>query len=313
MMETDTDLLMPAPEESPYFPEKYPGKVCALCALGERSQLGQGEMDGSRSRTSQSGGQTGSGGGVLRLGLSLLLSSNKRQKGLNVTNPIINAEYVIELEKIGHTEPVEFASIKNGGYFYTHRSCASWSFGVGLGAATGTLSNLEVVVAQALSKKFGKQYKLTPESQIKYNEATNIHGSDQRVYRQLPPNLPTDSEGVQLLAEKSDCTIATLVTIFTFDNQLCQIVRERGPIHDNHIYQIYRGRNFAGQVSDGRPEAFQHQVMSSILFLPGYQTIFCPTTHVIVFGMSMKPPDAGSPQQHVKVPVSVSMAEPSSG
>ncbi|KAL1403977.1 hypothetical protein pipiens_019121 [Culex pipiens pipiens] len=108
-------------------------------------------------------------------------------------------------------------------------------------------------------------------------------------------------------------TIATLVTIFTFDNQLCQIVRERGPIHDNHIYQIYRGRNFAGQVSDGRPEAFQHQVMSSILFLPGYQTIFCPTTHVIVFGMSMKPPDAGSPQQHVKVPVSVSMAEPSSG
>ncbi|KAL9698856.1 hypothetical protein quinque_002297 [Culex quinquefasciatus] len=30
-METDTDLLMPVPEESPYFPEKYPGKVCA-CA-----------------------------------------------------------------------------------------------------------------------------------------------------------------------------------------------------------------------------------------------------------------------------------------
>ncbi|XP_039446666.1 uncharacterized protein LOC120426048 [Culex pipiens pallens] len=80
------------------------------------------------------------------------MSSNKRRKGLNVTNPIINAEYVIELEKIGHTEPVEFASIKNGGYFYTHRSCASWSFGVGLGAAMGTLSNLEVVVAQALSK-----------------------------------------------------------------------------------------------------------------------------------------------------------------
>ncbi|EDS41608.1 set domain protein [Culex quinquefasciatus] len=44
MMETDTDLLMPVPEESPYFPEKYPGKVCAQCALVERSQLGQGEM-----------------------------------------------------------------------------------------------------------------------------------------------------------------------------------------------------------------------------------------------------------------------------
>ncbi|KAL9705313.1 hypothetical protein quinque_008831 [Culex quinquefasciatus] len=76
--------------------------------------------------------------------MSPLLSSNKRQKGLNVSsNSIINAEYVIELEKIGHTE-VEFASIMNGGYFYTHRSCASFSFGMVLGAATGTLSNLEV-------------------------------------------------------------------------------------------------------------------------------------------------------------------------
>lgn len=31
-------------EELPYFPEKWPGKVCALCCLGERSHLGQGEM-----------------------------------------------------------------------------------------------------------------------------------------------------------------------------------------------------------------------------------------------------------------------------
>ncbi|KAL9694369.1 hypothetical protein quinque_013654 [Culex quinquefasciatus] len=117
--------------------------------------------------------------------------------------------------------------------------------------------------------------------QIKCNEATNIHGSDQRVYRQLPPNLPTDSEGVQLLAEKSDWRPEPLFTsfahlvdyahrnnvnasvqmlrvchrtvsmihkydrhpghdlipngtenmTFTFDNQLCQIVRERGPVH----------------------------------------------------------------------------------
>lgn len=35
---------MQPPEELPYFPEKWPGKVCALCCLGERSQLGQGEM-----------------------------------------------------------------------------------------------------------------------------------------------------------------------------------------------------------------------------------------------------------------------------
>lgn len=38
------EKVMQPPEELPYFPEKWPGKVCALCCLGERSQLGQGEM-----------------------------------------------------------------------------------------------------------------------------------------------------------------------------------------------------------------------------------------------------------------------------
>ncbi|KAL1379791.1 hypothetical protein pipiens_014643 [Culex pipiens pipiens] len=156
MMETDPALLMPAPEESPYFPEKYPGKVCALCALGERSQLGQGEMlrievkdsveatvaaalssqeDGKGSSgSSPSSGDKSPKTGAITLGIPPLLSSNKRQKGLNkCKNPVITAEYVDELEKIGHTEPL-----------------VVWR---GPGAATGTLSNLEVVVAQALSKK----------------------------------------------------------------------------------------------------------------------------------------------------------------
>lgn len=31
-------------DELPYPPEKYPGKLCALCNLGERSQLGQGTI-----------------------------------------------------------------------------------------------------------------------------------------------------------------------------------------------------------------------------------------------------------------------------
>lgn len=43
-IEADPALLMPAPDDMPYFPEKYPGKQCILCNLGERSQLGQGEM-----------------------------------------------------------------------------------------------------------------------------------------------------------------------------------------------------------------------------------------------------------------------------
>lgn len=49
-------------EELPYFPEKWPGKVCALCCLGERSHLGQGEMlrlelgDGPEQNAAEDGG-----------------------------------------------------------------------------------------------------------------------------------------------------------------------------------------------------------------------------------------------------------------
>lgn len=35
-------LLTNSSDELPYPPEKYPGKLCVLCNLGERSQLGQG-------------------------------------------------------------------------------------------------------------------------------------------------------------------------------------------------------------------------------------------------------------------------------
>lgn len=40
---TTTTTIAPN-DELPYPPEKFPGKVCALCNLGERSQLGQGNM-----------------------------------------------------------------------------------------------------------------------------------------------------------------------------------------------------------------------------------------------------------------------------
>lgn len=118
-------------------------------------------------------------------------------------------------------------------------------------------------------------------------------------------------------------TTATLVTNFvpnatenmtiTFNNQVQRIVRERGPTYDNHLYQIYRGRNVAGQYSNARPDAFQHQLVSSILCPPGYQTMPSPTKHVVVGGTSMQPPLQVPPQQYVNVPVPVSMVEPSSG
>ncbi|XP_055602804.1 homeodomain-interacting protein kinase 3 isoform X2 [Uranotaenia lowii] len=118
-------------------------------------------------------------------------------------------------------------------------------------------------------------------------------------------------------------TTATLVTNFvpnatenmtiTFNNQGPRIVRERAPTYDNHLYQIYRGRNVSGQYGNGRPDAFQHQLVSSILCPPGYQAMPSPTKHVVVGGTSMQPPLQVPPQQYVNVPVPVSMVEPSSG
>uniref|UniRef100_A0A182QNM3 non-specific serine/threonine protein kinase n=1 Tax=Anopheles farauti TaxID=69004 RepID=A0A182QNM3_9DIPT len=118
-------------------------------------------------------------------------------------------------------------------------------------------------------------------------------------------------------------TTATLVTNFvpnttenmtiTFNNQVQRIVRERAPAYDNHLYQIYGGRNVGRQYSNARPDAFPHQLVSSILCPPGYQTMPSPTKHVVVGGTSMQPPLQVPPQQYVNVPVPVSMVEPSSG
>uniref|UniRef100_A0A182ILT4 PHD-type domain-containing protein n=1 Tax=Anopheles atroparvus TaxID=41427 RepID=A0A182ILT4_ANOAO len=172
-VDADPALLMPAPDEMPYFPEKYPGKVCILCNLGERSQLGQGEMlriemtlaaDQIASALSQD--EKGFPGAEPAAGDSFgdkspkasglgppQFGGSKRQKGSNkCKNPIANPEYTDELEKIGHLEVID-SSISDGGYFYIHRSCALWSYGVGRDLASGTLSNLEVVVVQSLSRR----------------------------------------------------------------------------------------------------------------------------------------------------------------
>lgn len=172
-------LLMPAPggtaDEPPYFPEKY-GKLCAFCNLGERSQLGQGEMlrlefteeeiscgsekgaSTSMPSTTEEDSKNGnddinkiiksnSGGGLLQL--------NRRQKGLNkCKNPIQTSEYVDEFEKIGHQDPpVDLNSLVESGYFYVHRLCALWSFGVMRDPVKETLSGVSSVLQQSLNRK----------------------------------------------------------------------------------------------------------------------------------------------------------------
>lgn len=180
----NASFLMPAPggtsDEPPYFPEKY-GKLCAFCNLGERSQLGQGEMlrlvmtedelnsgtDALASSTSEPMQSTStqdddskngndelyklnksnSGGGLLQ-------QLNRRQKGLNkCKNPIQTSEYVDELEKIGHQDPADLNAVVEGGYLYVHRLCAMWSFGVIKDPINDTLSGISSVLQQSLNKK----------------------------------------------------------------------------------------------------------------------------------------------------------------
>lgn len=164
----NTSLLMPAPEEPPYFMEKFSGKVCVLCNLGERSQLGQGEMlrieimdkedaDPFSLTTSvlSDDGKNSSGSSIesSRTLKSSPQFSNKRQKGLNkCKNPVNATEYVDELDKIGYVESIEFNMIHDGGCFFIHQACAMWSFGVQK-EPNNTLRNVPQVVQQSLSRK----------------------------------------------------------------------------------------------------------------------------------------------------------------
>lgn len=194
-------ILMPAPaggqnnnnnllsDEPPYFPEKFVGKLCAFCNLGERSQLGQGEMlrlevtdedmlliadPASSSSTSipsnnideeisNANNNVGNKNGsddlskmLKNAGATNLLQQqlNRRQKGLNkCKNPVNTTEYVDELEKIGHHEATEFNMLIDNGFYYVHRSCAMWSYGVDRDPVSDALSNVSQVLKQSLSRK----------------------------------------------------------------------------------------------------------------------------------------------------------------
>lgn len=79
---------------------------------------------------------------------------------------------------------------------------------------------------------------------------------------------------------------------FTINNQLSnqvqRLVRDRPTTYDN-LYQIYGSRN-VGRQYNARSDAFQHQLVSSILCQPGYQAMPSPTKHVVVGGAGMQPP-----------------------
>ncbi|GBP54294.1 hypothetical protein EVAR_32641_1 [Eumeta japonica] len=153
------DFVMPVSEEPPYFPEKWPGKVCALCNLGERSQLGQGEMrqincnipegESTVSAVPRSGGTTPTSvltptstpSTPMLPGLSspppelidpqlhpLAMPVSRRQKGINkCKTPYYNLEHTDELSIIGHVEALEITAVVSNGTFYVHRCCLEFS------------------------------------------------------------------------------------------------------------------------------------------------------------------------------------------
>lgn len=135
-------------EEPPYCPEQWPGKVCAICNLSERSQLGQGDLlrmlcpEGFIPRRLQpselgdigtsidaepereNGDKSPRGGPVA--------VTCRRQKSFNkCRNPSITNEYIDELTIIGHSDEPDMSVVfENDNTFYIHQSCAMWSSGV---------------------------------------------------------------------------------------------------------------------------------------------------------------------------------------
>ncbi|KAF5285410.1 hypothetical protein FQA39_LY16664 [Lamprigera yunnana] len=140
----DRDKSSITPDDTPYPPELWPGKVCALCNLGERSQLGQRDLlrlscpegfipqrvvshplllqSGSGQTTDREIGDKSPRGPV----------TCRRQKSFNkCRHPSLTNDYVDELSIIGYLEEPDVHNIFGSvGYFFIHRNCAAWSTGV---------------------------------------------------------------------------------------------------------------------------------------------------------------------------------------
>ncbi|XP_011303059.1 histone-lysine N-methyltransferase 2C isoform X3 [Fopius arisanus] len=138
------DRSMPAPEEPPYLPEKWPGKVCALCNLGERSQLGQGELlqltypvgfvpekNANREETADLLMDMSSTGDKSPRGVGPGAVTCRRQKSLaKCRNPSLTnyTEPVEELTIVGYSEEPDVGLLfEANGIYYVHKSCAIWS------------------------------------------------------------------------------------------------------------------------------------------------------------------------------------------
>lgn len=108
-------------DELPYFPEKFPGTLCCLCNLGERSALGQGELlqftvpnDLKKNKSSHQSSDVESGVDVLR-------------KSTLKNNTVSYSESAYELDKIGYSGILSGSIFIDDEFIYVHRMCIMWS------------------------------------------------------------------------------------------------------------------------------------------------------------------------------------------
>ncbi|EDW01903.1 histone-lysine N-methyltransferase 2C [Drosophila grimshawi] len=113
-------------DDLPYFPEKYTGKVCCLCNLGERSALGQGTMF--QLKVPSDFKEKNSATQPSDADKEKVDSLRRIKCGLKtVSRAISNTESTYELDKIGYTDVLNTSSFLDDNFVYVHRMCVMWS------------------------------------------------------------------------------------------------------------------------------------------------------------------------------------------
>ena len=126
-------------QEELLYTENYPGKLCALCNLSERSTLGQGdivklkiseEIDQKSIEEKRQKSLENLSEGVENENKGSPSSLLARRKGRKMTSGD-TYEPFDELENVGFTEEPDITLLfETNGYFYVHENCAIWSDGV---------------------------------------------------------------------------------------------------------------------------------------------------------------------------------------
>lgn len=124
-------------QEELLYTENYPGKLCALCNLSERSTLGQGDIiklrvseDTDFKSIEEKRKALDAANADDPLSCKSPLSLNARKKGRKLTSGD-NYEPIDELENVGFNEEPDVGLLfETNGFFYVHENCAAWSDGV---------------------------------------------------------------------------------------------------------------------------------------------------------------------------------------